>query len=226
VTTRTVEPSVAFDFDGTLVQASGDQRFMDYLEEQGITCNRPLFQRTGNWHTSTNMNNDELSIHYTSFQLSPHYQFVHVMPGAKFAIITLFEYFALHIVTSRGKKTAHVTEKEIKSHFGEAFSSTTFNTEGIKAAAVKGLNAFTYVENSIDHATQVAEVASVILMPTPHRNGQRIDPRLILPEAHQHVTDDMEDDNWREVWFKTWLEIPHLICELYKKKNQTQVLVP
>ena len=223
--TKLAKQVVASDFDGTLVQASGNERFISYLETQGIACNKALFKTTGSWHAATGMNNAQLGVYYSEFQFSAAYQPPDPMPGAQAAIQSLRQDFTLNIVTARSEEGSDITRQEQQKHFGSAFSLTLFGAEGKKADKVKQVGAFVFMEDSIDHATQVVEVAFVILIPTPPKNGQHIDPRLIRPQARKLVVDGMSSDDWQEVWLQTWQEIPHLIRDLHTKQTQTQVLV-
>ncbi len=224
--TKSRKQIVASDFDGTLVQTSGNERFMDYLKTQDVHCDKELFQRTGNWHAATGMNNEQIGVYYAKFQHSTFYQPPGPMPGAQAAIRSLCQEFTLNIVTARGEESADVTRQEVKNHFGDAFSLTLYDAEGKKAGKIKRTGAFIYTEDSIDHATQVLEVVPVILIPMPPKNGQHIDPRLIRPEAHKDVADGMNDQDWQKIWLETWQEIPYLIRDVYAKQTQTQVSVP
>ena len=219
-------PDLALDFDATLVKPSGNDKFLDYLEQvRSITCDRELFAQSGNWQKATGLNQDQLGVEYAAFQHSPAYRAPPAMPGAKIAVRVLLDYFTLHIVTARGKESADVTRKEIHHHFRGSFSSVSYSTEGVKAERVTALRAFLLIEDSIEHALQVAEVAKVILFPSPNMNSHHVHPNIVLPKAYDLIGDGMDDQDWHTVWLMTWQEIPDLVKDIYATRHQTKVAV-
>lgn len=218
--------NVAVDYDGTLVEPTAHKRFQEYLESVGVVCDEAVLQATGDYLVATSLPRDQVNRHYVDYLRSDTYQAPKVMPGAIRATRELCRSSNLHIVTSRATEVKSTTTQELQKNFPGMFTTFHFGAGPTKKAKiVESLLAILHIDDALEHAVRVADVASVILMPSPGQNNGNIDPRLIMPEAHKLVADGMNNKDWQHVWLSTWREIPYLVRDLCARQNQTQVSV-
>lgn len=213
--------SIASDIDGTMLQNNGDVAFLMYLEECGRAHAHALYRETHSWEAATGLTEAELSGRYADFLNSQHYAPPPPLPGAPAAFEQISRRCNIHLITSRCSKTRRHTLTHLSQHFPCRFASAAFDALGQKARRVQQIRAFAFLEDNPEHARGVAEVAKVILIPSPTTKPKSVHRNILLTAAHSAVDDGLSDEDWHRIWQHAWDEIPHLISDLITINQRT-----